>query len=45
MPNAHHYIVDELDLHTILSDRSPVACMLAVDPLPVDALDIIQQEL
>jgi hypothetical protein len=38
---GHHYIVDELDLHKLPSDHSPAACMLAGDPLPVDAFETI----
>jgi hypothetical protein len=42
---AHHYVVDELDLHKLPSDRSPAARMLAGDPIPADASDNIREEL
>jgi hypothetical protein len=42
---AHHYIVDELDLHKLPSDGSPAARMLAGNPLPVNSVDTICQEL
>jgi hypothetical protein len=42
---GHHYVVDELDLHKLPSDRSPSARMLAGDPIPSDASDNIREEL
>jgi hypothetical protein len=42
---GHHYIVDELDLHKLPSDCSPVARMPAGDPIPADASETICEEL
>ena len=42
---AHHYVVDELDLHLLPAARSPAARMLAGDPLPPAAAEDIQIEL